>query len=182
MIRKLEKAEALDLYQNHMKEDFRKEEIPSFNRYRKLIENNIQKAFYYEENENAKGYFIARQTKEYIFILFFAIFPEYRGQGIGSKCIKELEKELDGKTIIIEVESIKNAKSDDEEKLLKRRNSFYENLGFKTIKEINYALNKRNYDIMVLGNKKEAKEIVQFIKDMYIDILKNINLLEIDIK
>ena len=165
MLRKIDFKEFKKLYKNHILKDFPQNERPSFWGFKKRILKQDENVYIYEDNSKEKAYIIFKELEGYIFISFFAVYEEYRGEGIGTKTIKELEQNLKNKKgIVIEVENPKYAKNEEEEKLQKRRIKFYERLGFKLVEKLEVSL-IAEYKIMIKGNEeinaKKTKELME---------------------
>lgn len=167
MLRPLNKKEAIYLYQTQLQKDFKPQEIPPLSRYKNMLEGEGFTVLQYVEEGKEKAYFILRKQQQNILLFFFAVQENYRGQGIGSKCMKELQQSYEGCNIYIEVEAPEESTSEEEEKIRKRRIIFYERLGFVKIENIHYQLKGHAYHWMVLGKKVEAEEVIQMAKKMY---------------
>lgn len=168
MLRKIDFKEFKKLYKNHIIKDFPENERPSFWGFKKRILKQNESVYIYEEKSNDKAYIILKQLDRYIFISFFAVYEEYRGEGIGTKALKELEENIENKKgIVIEVENPKYAKNEEEEKLQKRRIKFYERLGFKKIEKLEVSL-VVEYKIMIKAEKKiDAIKTKELMKNYY---------------
>lgn len=182
MITLLDKQQALNLYTNRIQKDFGKDEIPPFLIYEENIQNEKYQAYFYQEDKIEKAYIIARQKEEYVLVLFFAVFEEQRGLGIGTKAIQELKEYFkDKKAIIIEVENEQATTSNLT--IIQRRIRFYEKLGFRKIENLEYQLKGHPYNIMVVGEEKlTPQKIIEIMTKMYQDIIRNTNWLEMKIK
>lgn len=88
------------------------------------------------------GFMILNSVKKngYAVLDYLAILPQYRNMGFGSKAIKLLiERESKISGIFIEIEKVGLGKNDTENKLRRKRQNFYEELGFK----------KLNFDLLL---------------------------------
>lgn len=91
---------------------------------------------------NFVGFMILYRVKEngYVILDYFAILPEFQGKGFGTKALQLLiEQEKKNNGIFIEIEKVGLGKDKKENRLRKRRQNFYENLGFK----------KLNFDLLL---------------------------------
>lgn len=181
MLKRLEKQEALQLYQDYLQKDFVKDPLPPFKIYKKFIEEGKYQAYYYIEEE-PKAYVITVENEDYIMLLFFAVFEGKRGSGIGTKAIQELQIAIQkDKTIIIEVEQKTQDMNQKEQEIVKRRKRFYERLGFKQIEPLKYKLQGHAYDIMTYGKEQiTPEEIKKLIPRLYQNSSKNLTWLEIE--
>lgn len=92
----------------------------------KIVNNNI-----------FVGFMILNRCKKngYAILDYLAILPQYRNMGIGSSAIKLLiENESKNAGIFVEIEKVGLGKDENENKLRKKRQKFYEELGFKKLK------------------------------------------------
>lgn len=172
MILKANFEKAIEIYK-YMENDFPKSEIPNFNQYVKLIRNKIQKVYTYEENNKEVAYFITMEKENdgKILISHLAVIKEYRQNGVGKRFIKAIEQFLKDKQIlIVEVESEKNAKNENELEIIKKRLNFYYKAGFEKYEHIEYFLYGVDYYILTYNLQKHKlsnSEIVQSIENIY---------------
>ena len=164
------------IYKQRMKTDFpSNERIPYF-MLKKLLKKGITKFFLYKEDEKIKGYAVCIESDKIVFLYYFAIFKEYRGNGCGSKFIEELaEFYEDKKAIICEVESIETAKNDSEKNIRKRRVDFYKRLGFKIVDEIKYIAYGVDYKIIIKKIDETFSFELQDIINEVLNCYKSIN-------
>ena len=88
-------------------------------------------------NEILVGFMTLNSIKKngYAVLDYLAILPQYRNMGFGSNAIKLLIKnESENAGIFVEIEKVGLGKDESENKLRKRRQKFYEELGFKKLK------------------------------------------------
>ena len=168
MLRKIDFKEFKKIYKNHIIKDFPPNERPSLWGFKKRILKQNESVYIYEEEEQEKAYIILKEHCGYIFISFFAVYEEYRGEGIGTKAIKELEENMKNKKgMVIEVENPKYAKNEEEEKLQKRRIKFYERLGFEIVEKLEVNL-VAEYKIMIKGEEEiDATKTKELMKNYY---------------
>lgn len=173
MIRKLEIEEVNKLYKKHIKIDF-----PTFERapcyiIKKNMKKGIEEGFIYKEDYKELAYAFVSISEEAVLISLFAVFNKNRGNGIGTKFLKELlEYYNTKKAIIVEVERTEDKKKKEERMICKKRVDFYERLGFKLYKDIKYKLFGCSYYLMVYGEKILLREeIIHYVKKIYGDIL-----------
>lgn len=158
MLRKIEFKGFKDLYRKHIVQDFPSSERPNLEGFRRRILKHNEQVFIYEENETEKGYCIIDDLNEYILVSFLAVYKETRGQGIGTKILKEIEEKYSNKKgIILEVENPEFAENEKEKNIQEKRIKFYQNSNFEIVPNLNVKLFMVNFKIMIY--QKENKEI-----------------------
>lgn len=164
------------IYKQRMKTDFpSNERIPYF-MLKKLLKKGITKFFLYKEDEKIKGYAVCIESDKIVFLYYFAIFKEYRGNGCGSKFIEELASFYSEKKAIIgEVENINSAKTEEEKKLRSRRIDFYKRLEFEVLDEIKYNAYGVDYKIIIKRIDDDFEYDLEKIIDEILNLYKNIN-------
>lgn len=169
MLRKIKYKEFKNLYRKHIIYDFPKSERPSLKGFRKRILKYNSKVYIYEENEKEKGYIIIDKLNECILISFLAVYKNYRGEGIGTKILKEIEEKLKNeKGIILEVEDPEYAQSQNAKNIMLKRIKFYEKSGYKIVEGLNLKMFFDNFKIMILEkNKMNNKEVSKELKYFY---------------
>ena len=96
-----------------------------------------------EEENTFLGLAIFAFDKDLALLDYFAISEEFRGQGIGSRAIKALQKIYTGKRFVIEIETTKKPCKDLEMREL--RKAFYLRNGLHTM----------NFDVVLFGVEME---------------------------
>lgn len=179
MLSILTNKKALELYKSQITEDFL-EPFPKYEDYKQAIEKGIYTAYLYQEENISKAYAIIQETQDILFIPWYAVFKQYRSQGIGSKALREIKQEKN-KEIILEVENEKNAHNKKELEIIEKRIRFYQKLGFQKIQQIEYQLNGEHYDLMIWGEKKSTQQAKNIIQNMYHEVLIKMDALDIKI-
>ena len=115
------------------------------------------------EEENAfLGLAIFAHDKDIALLDYFAISDEMRGQGIGSRAIKALQKIYAGKRFVLEIETTKKPCNDLE--LREHRKAFYLRNGLHTM----------DFDVMLFGVEMEMLSNADHLNfDEYLDVYKN---------
>ena len=115
------------------------------------------------EEENAfLGLAIFAHDKDIALLDYFAISDEMRGQGIGSRAIKALQKIYAGKRFVLEIETTKKPCNDLE--LREHRKAFYLRNGLHTM----------DFDVMLFGVEMEMLSNANHLNfDEYLDVYKN---------
>lgn len=174
IIRKLEINELGKLYRNHIKKDFPPTERPPCCVIKNNIKNKLQEGFIFLNQGEDSAYSINALSEDAILIFLFAVFEGKRGNGIGSKFLKEIIEYYKTKdSIIVEVERPEDAKSLQEKVICEKRISFYERLGFVIQKDIEYSIFDVPMYLMVYSNKNISKEkVINQMKTIYGLILR----------
>ena len=175
MLRQIKFKEFKYLYRKHIVRDFPKSERPNLEGFRKRILKNKEEVYIFEEDGIEKGYCIIKQLQEYILVAFLAVYTEYRGKGIGTKILKEVqEKYSNKKGILLEVENPEFAKNDKEKNIQEKRIKFYEKSNFEIVKNLKVKLFMVNFKIMVyqmqncqINNYEIAEEIKKFYNSIF---------------
>ena len=188
MLKKITRKEFKQLYRKHIIKDFPKLERPSCKNFIRRIEKIKEEVYIYEEENKEKAYIILNDINDYIFITFLAVYKENRGQGIGTKILKDLENKFkDKKAIIIEVENPETYNSLKEKETKERRIRFYKNLRYKVIEGLIFNTYFVQYKIMILNlreKKIKEKEIADTIYNFYKKLVnkKDMELIKYEIK
>lgn len=182
MIKKVNLEKSLEIYK-YLIEDFPKNEIPNYKSYLKLTENHVHNVYVYEEDAQEVAYFIAieKNNTKKILITHLAVIKTYRGKGVGKRLIEAIKAYFsDETTLIVEVESEKNAKSPQELEIIKRRIQYYLNAGFTKCENLEYTLFHMDYYILTyspLNYDISNKEIKQVIENIYNGLFEPKNLI-----
>lgn len=125
-------------------------------------------------NTTLIGFMIINRVKKngYAVMDYFAILPQYRNRGFGTKALKLLtEQEKNTNGIFIEIEKIGLGKDKEENMVRERRKNFYEKIGFKKLK-----FDLLLYNVIFMPYIFSNIEINEnFIIKEIIDIYKSIN-------
>ena len=181
MIKKADLKKALEIY-DFMEKDFPKSEIPDVERYTRFTKENIHNVYMYEEDQQEVAYFITieKAGNGKVLITHLAVIEEYRGKGVGKRFIEEIKKFFsDKKILIVEVESEKNAKNEQELKAIEKRINYYINAGFKKREELEYNLFNVDFYILTYSPSSErisSIEMKKTIQDIYEGLFPKENL------
>lgn len=156
MIKKADLEKAKQIYK-YMEEDFPKNEIPNYTGFVKLTQENIQNVYIYEENSQEIAYFITMEKDEKVLITHLAVIKEHRGQGVGKRFIEAIKEFLaNKKVLIVEVESEKNAKNEQELEVIEKRLRYYLNAGFVKCNTLKYVLYNVDYYILTYSTDESS--------------------------
>lgn len=117
-------------------EIFPKEERKPIELIEKCYQNGYTKIIKIVSEEILVGFMLLNRVKEngYVILDYFAIFPEFQEKGFGTKALQLLiEQEKNKNGIFVEIEKTGLGKDEKENQLRKRRQQFYEKLGFKRL-------------------------------------------------
>ena len=115
-----------------------------------------------EEDHVFLGLAIFAHDKDIALLDYFAITDEMRGQGIGSRAIKALQKIYAGKRFVLEIETTKKPCNDLE--MREHRKAFYLRNGLHTI----------DFDVNLFGVEMEVLSNADHLNfDEYLNVYKN---------
>ena len=115
-----------------------------------------------EEDGKFLGLAIFAHDKDIALLDYFAISDELRGQGIGSRAIKALQKIYAGKRFVLEIETTKKPCSDFE--MREHRKAFYLRNGLHTM----------DFDVNLFGVEMEMLSNADHLDfDEYLNVYKN---------
>ncbi|MBQ5676184.1 MAG: GNAT family N-acetyltransferase [Lachnospiraceae bacterium] len=115
-----------------------------------------------EKENQFLGLAIFAHDKDIALLDYFAISDEMRGQGIGSRAIKALQKIYAGKRFVLEIETTKKPCNDLE--MRNKRKGFYLRNGLHTM----------DFDVMLFGVEMEMLSNADHLNfDEYLDVYKN---------
>lgn len=120
---KQEKSQVKILYQ----QAFPKEERRPFSLLLWECKKRVMEILCVEEKGEFVGILISSFSKDLVLIEYFAINPNQRGGGIGSKVLQLVKKRYQGRRIMLEIET------PDGEEIKARREEFYKRNGFQDI-------------------------------------------------
>lgn len=159
-LRTLDKEEMHRLYAPCLERDFPPDELMPWKWMEQLIERGSQRSvgFYEGERLMAYAHFItAPERPETALLNYFAVEPEFRGQGVGSRCLELMRESLmeKGGRIIFEVEDPDTA---PDREAAARRIDFYLRGGARTT-GVSSTLFGVEYRIMALEAPGEPAPI-----------------------
>ncbi len=174
MLKKINLKEFKELYRKHIVKDFQRAERTTLNRFKKRVTRGQEEVYVYEEAEKEKAYIIIAVLNNYIMVSFLAVFKEFRGEGIGTKILKEIKDKFSNKKdILLEVEDPKYSKSEKE--IRQRRIKFYERSNYNIVENIQIKLHSTIFNIMILNindKKIDKQEIAKELNNFYTNIFR----------
>ncbi|MCC8060806.1 MAG: GNAT family N-acetyltransferase [Clostridiales bacterium] len=152
-IKKLELEELQRIYNNHVIEDFpRNERRPLFS-MEKLMKTGKYECFGYCDDGSllAYAFYFLAESRQYALLDYFAVVPGLRGHGTGSEFLRLLKGAVSAKNgVFIEAENPDSAKSEEEATLRRRRIRFYRSNG-AALTNAKAQLFGVDYDILYIG-------------------------------
>lgn len=171
-IRSMQVSELKDFYP-HIKKDFASGEYPPMDILAMHMQEDRQEGFVLCDGTNdiAYAFCAVSSAHGYVLLSLFAVFEAYRGKGIGSIFLKELDLcYADKLAIIVEVERPEDARTKAEQEKRQWRIAFYEKEGFQLIQGIDYIIWDIPMHLMALVLNvsydfvnKQIKEIMHLI-------------------
>ena len=125
-----------DIYMYYV-EAFPEEERKPFSLIKNTYDRGYMKLIKILNNDSLLGFMILNRIKNngYAVLDYFAILPQYRNKGFGTKALKLLlEKEKKSSGIFIEIEKVGLGINNEDNLIREKRKKFYEEIGFKKLK------------------------------------------------
>ncbi|HEY8910236.1 MAG TPA: GNAT family N-acetyltransferase [Desulfosporosinus sp.] len=176
-IRRMALEEIKALYKR-IERDFARGEYSPFAILEEHLENGLQKAYVFCEEEEDLAYAVCTDTHDngYVLISLLAVFKEYRGQGVGSAFLERLRLMYkDKQALLVEVERPDEAKTPEEAHSRRRRIEFYVKAGFYLIEGVDYSIWDIPMHLMAFPLIASKKTINQEIKgsmyELYLSLM-----------
>lgn len=121
-----------EIYNTRMKIDFPPSELRPFSSMEYLTEQGLYRAFAYGDDVTTLGYALFAENKSAALLDYFAVDANCRGQGIGGKFlsgIRAMAGEFTAPYVLIEVESVESAQTQEQIDERERRIRFYKHCG-----------------------------------------------------
>lgn len=131
-IQKLEIPQLEKLYYAHMEKDFVPQELRPWHSVKHLTEQGCYDTFACREEGQLVAYAAFARCEAGVLLDYFAVVPQLRGKGVGSRFFRELKgvfPQFEAPCIFIEVESLESASSPEEREVRRRRIQFYQRCG-----------------------------------------------------
>lgn len=152
--------EDLEKIYPHIPEDFALGEYAPKGFMVQMLRAGLMEGFLFFQDGAACGYAFCQFgfQRRVVLLSLLAVFPEYRGRGLGGEILRLLgEQYRDWNGIYAEVEKPEYAEDAEEKKLRRHRIGFYERAGFvRGQVETNYSIWDVPYTIMILPLKQDA--------------------------
>lgn len=131
-IQKLEIPQLEKLYHAHMEKDFVPQELRPWHSVKRLTEQGCYDTFACREEGQLVAYAAFARCEAGVLLDYFAVVPQLRGKGVGSRFFRELKgvfPQFEAPCIFIEVESLESTSSPEEREVRRRRIQFYQRCG-----------------------------------------------------
>lgn len=120
----------------HMKRDFPAEErVPCFFLKRAMKKGKVRAVYLKDNSGEEYGYMVYQieKTLNVIYVMYFAIHPQFRSGGYGSVFLKQMQQKNKSGHIMLEVEDPAAAKDKKDQAVMERRIDFYSKNGFSVL-------------------------------------------------
>lgn len=159
------------VYEEHMVYDFPENELKPLSHIHEMNEAYIYMPYGIYEGSEMTGYafFVFNKELRLALLDYFAIFPEKRDGGMGSRALlrmKEMKEDID--LVVLEVERPEETRDENTRELRERRIGFYERNGaYRT--NITTRIYDASYLILQLPLKEKYsdKEMLATVNKMY---------------
>ncbi len=165
--------ELKSLYQARLSEDFPPDELRPYSSMEYLQNLGAYLGFWGKENGRVLGYALFAVQNGAALLDYFAIDPECRGQGVGTRFLMELKsvsQQFGAPYILIEAESLESACTPDQTRERRRRLGFYQHCGCLPT-EVYSLLFGVEYQILVLplapGPAPSAETVKASLESLY---------------
>ncbi len=176
MLKKINLKKFKDLYRKHIVKDFPRAERTTLNKFKKRIIRGQEEVYIYKGDGKEKAYIIVAVLNNYIMVSFLAVFEKYRGEGIGTKLLKEIKEKFNNKKgILLEVENPQYSIDEADKITRQRRIKFYEKSNYIVIDGVELNLHSTMFNIMILTINDveiEKKEIAKELNGFYTNIFR----------
>lgn len=174
-IKLLGKTERKNIYKQHMKRDFPKNELRPLHGIEALVNQGVYYTYGIFEKDSliAYAYFWEEKEREILLFDYFAVVSNLRNQGHGTEAMKAILHLCENKRgVILETENPEKAESNEERETRIRRISFYKKCGL-AMSDVRIYLFGVEYYMMYKEWKESgvAKEIVPVMKTLYGNLL-----------
>ncbi len=102
-------------------------------------------------------------------IVYFAVVPELRSRGYGSKILQAIRRQHPDTRIVVDIEVEEDSKNAEELEHRNRRREFYQRNGFDS-SPVDYVWQGEHYRLLSAGGTVNEKEF----RDFWKEILKNV--------
>ncbi|AOT68617.1 GNAT family N-acetyltransferase [Geosporobacter ferrireducens] len=168
----------LKAFFKQIEQDFPPDEYPPYEVMYTHLEERIQNGLVFCNQSIDLAYAICADShsNDHVLISQLAVFPEYRGQRIGSAFVSAIcERYAHKQSILVEVERPELAATLKDQNLRNLRIKFYENLGFYIIPNIEFSIWDVPMHLMALSYKTPVEtlhqEIGQIIHQIYYSLM-----------
>lgn len=153
------------IYDSEMKRDFPPAELKPLKSIQSLMQRGIYRGFGWYEGENLQGYafLVELEGCPAVMLDYFAVSPNGRGQGTGSRLLADLATSYGEKGILIEAEDPASAPDPE---TANRRIRFYERCGTRFSGWKGWVFDVW-YRLFILGGTLTGEEARDAMSQMY---------------
>lgn len=157
MIRELKEKETKQIYQEQMLYDFPADERKPMELIERLMREGRYQVFGSYEGDRLEAYaFLIHEKDSAVYLLdYFAVCRDGRGQGTGSRFLREVFKLLEGDLLLLEVEDVERAANEADRVMRSRRMDFYHRNG---VRDTELATVQFGVDLVILYLSRNAAE------------------------
>lgn len=198
-IEQLKQAQVADIYSQYLTKHFPADEVKPLKSINRMWDMDAYSAYaMYSEKATDQdngivqpaligyAFFATAPTCDLILLDYFAILEPYRGQGMGSRFLREMKNLLPNyKGLLIETEDIDRAQDETEHRTRRKRDLFYEKNGaFRTrvkgtVYGVHYAV--WNFPLSGISDDVSCQKGMEQIYRIMIPGAKNAKFVKIDI-
>ena len=102
-------------------------------------------------------------------IVYFAVVPELRSRGYGSKILQAIREKHPNSRIVVDIEVEEDSKDAEELERRNRRRDFYQRNGFGS-SPVDYVWQGEHYRLLTAGGTVTEKEFRDFWKEILKDV------------
>lgn len=179
-IEKLDYEKRSRIYREHMLADFHREEVKPFERLEELQaqERYLCCGCYDGDLPVGYMYFTKVPDSRYFLLDYYAIFPEFRSMGYGSRILTAMRHGVPdladfGKIMIAEVEDPAYSENAADKALRERRVRFYQRNGLRLLSLRSHVLGA-HYVIMLLTEEKEGSPSEEAVAEALASIYRSV--------
>lgn len=154
------KDEQWDIIKAIYKEAFPKVERKPFSRVKKAFKNGNEKIYTACEDGNVMGFAMIIPYKNTVLVDYLAVNDMVRGRGTGGYLLHELERELDGKKIVLLIEKVDDTADNADQRRARRK--FYLRNGFVS-SSVFVTGKSGDMEVMVHGGKVSGTEVMELM-------------------
>lgn len=156
---------------SHIVRDFPLNERVPYILIKRMFKKQLLKADYFSDGDRDYGYIIYHivESCNIAHVMYFAVLPEYRGKGMGSRMLSMFMEGKEGLDITLEVEEPSHAKNDAEAETRRRRIAFYQRQGLHLVDGLGMNSFGQMMHIMSTADADAAS-----MKQLYIDLYSQI--------
>ena len=138
------------------------------------IEREFWAFFYKDDGENGAvsrfcGFSNSITHGSITNIVYFAVVPELRSRGYGSKILQAIREKHPDARIVVDIEVEEDSKDAEELERRNRRRDFYQHNGFDS-SPVDYVWQGEHYRLLSAGGTVTEKEFRDFWKEILKDI------------